>query len=684
MFFTRRTTATAKMDHRQSVGPRLESLEPRRMLDAAAVDAVDPTPAEFVQNVGQWDADVHYIYRTGSTAVAATAEGLSFVGLGADDAPAETVDIRFDGAEAVAPTGLDIQPGRFNYHVGSDASRWVDGARAFGTLAYEGLYDGIDLLVSGQPATLKYEYHLDAGADASQIALRFDGAEDVYLDESGALHVDLGDGELIDDAPIAYQDINGVRVAVDSAFVIADDGAVSFALGDVDPTAELVIDPILAWGSYMGLDNVDATLAITRDAGNALYAVGSTLSIGWVTGGWDVIYGGNGDGFVIKYTRKTVRLWTTYVGGSQADEATGVTVSPGGRVYVVGWTESAGWTSGTAIDQTYNGARDAFVLRMRQTGKFVWSGYLGGTGLDEATGVDASINEAVHVSGLTNSAGWITKGPDTTYGGNQDGFYARLWIDGQTLRGSYLGGTQADSALSVVADNRLPGNDILVCGNTQSAGWTLRGVDLTLSGTQDGFLAKFASGGRLIWSRYLGRTGVEEANSVTVGINNRIYVGGTTTSTPWPAGGWNTTYNGNTDGYVFAMRTTGAHMWSTYVGGTNLDDVQGLTTDANGNVYAAGYTSSAGWVSGGWATVFSGGTFDGFIVRFSANGVYGWSSYLGGLGADQAFGVAADRFVGAHVVGQTGSVGWIGGGWDNTLGSANTGGLDGFTLWAKG
>ena len=646
-------------------GPALETLEPRRMLDAAALDA----PAEFIQNLGQWDSDIHYLYRGQSANVAFTDQGLSFAGLQQTGANvlAEAVNVRFDGARAVAPTGLNQTGGRFNYHVGANAAAWVSGAQAFATVAYYGLYDGIDLFVTGGAANLKYEYHLAPGADPSDILARYDGAENVFVDSAGALHVDLGAGELIDDAPFTYQDINGVRVAVDSAFVVADDGSVRFALGAYDASVALVIDPAVGWGAYQGGDDQDDSYAVAMDAYNCVYAAGWTYSAGWVTGGFDTTYGGNGDAFVMKYSRNGTRLWTTYLGGTEHDIAYGVTVSNAGRVYVVGETESAGWTSGGVGDHSYNSGSDAFVARLRRTGAHVWSGYLGGSARDRADAVACGANEAIHIAGETFSAGWIAKGPDTTYAGGGDGFYTRMWFNGKTLRGSYLGGTNSDVGEGVAVDNR---GDVIVCGNTTSTGWVVKGKDTSYGGGDgDGFVTKFAAGGRHVWSRYLGAGLWDQAFHVAIGKSNRIIVTGRNYDLPAV----------DSDAVVYCMKTTGQDIWSSAIGGANgHENGLGVAVDGLGDVYVVGWTGSTGWTVGGADTTHNGNN-DGFVARFNAAGTLLWSSFFGGTGNDYGQAVTPDSYNGVHIVGQTNSSGWLTGGFDSTQSGFN----DGFTLWTK-
>src|SRR5690606_25775271 len=109
----------------------------------------------------------------------------------------------------------------------------------------------------------------------------------------------------------------------------------------------------------------------------------------------------------------------------------------------------------------------------------------------------------------------------------------------------------------------------------------------------------------------------------------------------------------------------GSHAWSTYLGG-DQDEGFGVATDANGNVYAVGLSKTAGWVSGGWDTVFDGtGYFggDGYIVKLAPAGDHLWSSYIG----DMANAVTVDNDGNPLVVGTTTSSGWTSGGWNTVF-----------------
>ena len=307
------------------------------------------------------------------------------------------------------------------------------------------------------------------------------------------------------------------------------------------------------------------------------------------------------------------------------------------------------------------------MARLRRTGAHVWSGYLGGSARDRADAVACGANEAIHIAGETFSAGWIAKGPDTTYAGGGDGFYTRMWFNGKTLRGSYLGGTNSDVGEGVAVDNR---GDVIVCGNTTSTGWVVKGKDTSYGGGDgDGFVTKFAAGGRHVWSRYLGAGLWDQAFHVAIGKSNRIIVTGRNYDLPAV----------DSDAVVYCMKTTGQDIWSSAIGGANgHENGLGVAVDGLGDVYVVGWTGSTGWTVGGADTTHNGNN-DGFVARFNAAGTLLWSSFFGGTGNDYGQAVTPDSYNGVHIVGQTNSSGWLTGGFDSTQSGFN----DGFTLWTK-
>jgi len=700
---TERRTATneARSIH-VSAGPIVESLEARLLLSGTAaheaIELFHITPAVFIENQGQWaDSSVRFVHRGQGANIAHTDSGPVFelfreVASGEDDAkdaaalagvptgefdaePARLQRLRFsatfDGANAVTPIGLEPSQTRFNFFVG-DPSEWRENVPSYEIVAYEGLYDGIDLHTWGRRDHLKYEFHVAPGADFSQIRVSYSGIEALTIDEAGTLHVRLpGDrGEVVDEAPYIYQVGGGEQVEVPGVYRLVDADTYAFEIaGAYDPTQPLIIDPDLDWSSYLGAGGEDRGHDIAVDAGGNVLVTGTTYSSGWVSGGWDeTLSGGAWDGFVVKLSASGGHLWSSYLGGSGEDGGYGVAADAAGNALVTGQTMSSGWVSG-GWDTNHGGGYDGFLVKLSPSGGHLWSSYLGGGSDDRASGIALDATGSVLVTGYTTTSGWVSGGWDTSYGGDYDAFVVKLSASGEHLWSSYVGDSAWEQGYGIAAD--AAGNALLT-GYTWSLALASGGRQTSLGGT-DAFVVKLSATGGHLWSRYLGGSGHDRGYGIAADLAGNALVTGTTGSPGWTSGGWQTSFGGDYDGFVVKLSAAGGHLWSSYLGGGSTDGGWGVTTDAAGRALVTGQTMSSGWVSGGWDTGI-GGVKDAFVVKLGAAGGHLWSSYLGGGDPDGGQGIAADDAGNALVTGWTWSSGWVSGGWDTTYG----GGVDGF------
>ncbi len=176
---------------------------------------------------------------------------------------------------------------------------------------------------------------------------------------------------------------------------------------------------------------------------------------------------------------------------------------------------------------------------------------------------------------------------------------------------TYLGGSSDDYGRGIALDGS---GNIYVTGDTQSVSWVSGGWDSVIGGPQDAFVAKLNSSGTQLWSTYVGGTSAEIGYGIAVDGSGNAYVTGRTQSSGWVSGGFLTTYaGGSNDAFIIKFSTSGLHVWSSYLGGGDVDFGYGIAV--NGNVYVAGTTGSGGWVSGGWDTVFN--SQDGYVVQIS-------------------------------------------------------------------
>ena len=632
---------------------RLEPLEDRRLLSAGGVETAEQamevfgiSPALFVENQGQWeDASVQYAFFGDGANVLHTDTGPVFQLFRREaieetdptddpfeaqalwEEPAQVVteqaqfSVCFDGALAVDPIGLDQSEAVHNYIIG-DQVNWRSGVPTFETVGYEGLYEGIDLYTWGRRDSLKYEFHVAPGSDYRQIQVSYDGVDGLWLDEAGALHIETALGELVDDAPYIYQEIGGQTVEVLGKFELVDDDTYTFTVtSDYDPTVELIVDPDLAWSTYLGGFSDESGQGIAVDTSNNILVTGSTFSWGWVSGGFNEGLNGFWDAFVVKLAPTGNHLWSTYLGGSSYDWGHGIAVDALGNILVTGDTTSSDWVSG-GFDTNLSESAAGFVAKLTPTGDPLWSTYLNGTwAMDVA--VDASGNALV-----------TGKRPT-------DAFVTKLSPDGGHLWSSYLGASSNEYGYGIAVDT--VGNAV-VTGYTSASGWVSGGFDMSFNGgPTDAFVVKLDPAGGHLWSTYLGGGGRDWGTDIAVDASDNIVVtdingGAVTKLSPTGQHLWSTSVGGEglgiaadafgnvlvtgrtDDAFIAKLSQEGDHIWTTSFGGSNKDGGNDIVVDGAGNALATGYTYSADWVSDGWDTVFN-GSEDAFVVKIGDAGV---------------------------------------------------------------
>ncbi|HEX9709691.1 MAG TPA: SBBP repeat-containing protein [Candidatus Thermoplasmatota archaeon] len=193
--------------------------------------------------------------------------------------------------------------------------------------------------------------------------------------------------------------------------------------------------------------------------------------------------------------------------------------------------------------------------------------------------------------------------------------------------------------------------------NLPSGAWPSH--DDTLNGTTDAFVAALdPTGSTLRWATYLGGASTDLAYAVAASPNGTVYVSGRTYSTDFPTtpGAADRSYTGfYGDGFVTAFNETGGLLWSTFLGGTSLDDVTALAVGADGTVFAGGYTQSLDFPTTN--QVWDGsanGMQDAFVVALGAGGgALRYGTYLGGAANDSVEAIAVDTSGGATVYGTT-------------------------------
>src|SRR2546426_1499681 len=180
-------------------------------------------------------------------------------------------------------TGLEELPGKANYFVGNDPTRWRASVPTYAKVRYDDLYPGVDLVYYGNQRQLEYDFVVRPGAEPTRIVLHFQGADRLEVDAQGDLVLYAAGHAIRQRKPVIYQEVDGVRKEIRGGYVLKNHHQVGFRLAAYDATRPLVIDPVLVYSTYLGGTGVDSAFGIAVDAAGSAYVTGETLSTDFPT-----------------------------------------------------------------------------------------------------------------------------------------------------------------------------------------------------------------------------------------------------------------------------------------------------------------------------------------------------------------------------------------------------------------
>lgn len=267
-----------------------------------------------------------------------------------------------------------------------------------------------------------------------------------------------------------------------------------------------------------------------------------------------------------------------------------------------------------------------------------YSTWLGGPEYDEGAAVAVDPAGNAYVTG--NSSHGLPYTTRLTAGG--DIFVAKFSPDGSKLLYATLVGFGHPQGIAVDRE----GNACVV-GFTQDTGFpTTNAVQSAhAGGASDVFVIKLDASGGLVFCTYLGGLDDEEGTSIAIGDNGDVFVAGFTRSADFPTkNSFQPTLGGFANGFIARLTSTGSELvFSTFLGGTGFDSVEGMVLDQAGNVCVAGRTTSEDFpLRNPFQAVLKGGV-DAFAAKLKGDGsALLLSTYIGGDGADAAESVAVD------------------------------------------
>jgi uncharacterized repeat protein (TIGR01451 family) len=361
-------------------------------------------------------------------------------------------------------------------------------------------------------------------------------------------------------------------------------------------------------------------------------------------------------------------VYSTYFGGNGDDLGSSLAVDGSNNIYISGTTGSTNFpTQGPAFPNN-QGLSDIFVTKINAAGSaIVYSTYVGGSGLDRSAGlaIDASGNTYVvgRVGDTSIDFPTTTGALAPTYrGGDFDGVVFKLNAAGNALiYSTFVGGEDNDSTEGIAVDSS---GNAYITGGTRSSGFpvTSSGFQSFRAGDTDAYFSKLnSSGSAMLYSTMLGGISTDRGSGVVVDSAGNAYVAGYASSPDFPTQNAFQGFSGGSfDAFIAKIdpSASGAAslLFSTYLGGVGDDKAYGIAIEGGGNsVYVTGQTSSNNFPVLSPVQPAFGGSFDAFITKISSTGTKVYATYLGGTGDDRGSGIAVNSAGEAYATGFTSS-----------------------------
>lgn len=609
-------------------------------------------PASFIPNMGQMSSAARYIYKSKGNSAFLTADGLVMaIARNADGGHgviADVLKIQFEGGDpAAAFTGLDPVDGITNYLMGNNPSVWITGVQTFKKVVWSAVYPGIDVVFYGSPDGLEFDFLLRPGARPDTIRMQFSGCDRLEQNAQGNLTIAVGGVSITLQKPNISQTKDGIRREISSGFRIISDKVAALELGAYDDCMELLIDPVIAFSTYLGGNEQapgEGAYGVVVDKDGSTYVAGYTSALDFpVKNALQPTLRGTTNAFIAKFSNNGRKLvYSTYLGGSNVDFSSGIALDAQGNVYLSGYTSSTDFPVVNAFQSVLRGKQNAFVTKLNKAGNnIVYSTYLGGSAMDAANGIAVDSAGAVFVTGSTSSVDFpVRNAVQPVINGSINAFITRLSPAGNSLiYSTYLGGSLQDTGNSVALSRD---GSAYITGFTDSPDMPVKNAFqprlANAQGIRDAFVAKLnATGNSIDYCTYLGGSLDDFGSAIAVDSQGSAFVAGTTFSNDFPVlNALQPGLLGIANCFITRFAPDGKSLvFSTYLGGSGYDYGNAIALGTQGDIQVSGATTSANFpLQNALQPVYSGNT-DAFISTLSADGsALKFSSFLGGTNAD--------------------------------------------------
>ena len=354
-------------------------------------------------------------------------------------------------------------------------------------------------------------------------------------------------------------------------------------------------------------------------------------------------------------------VYSTFLGGSARDEGWAIAADAEGNTYLTGVTWS---TNFPVLNPVHNhhandgNQKDVFIAKLNTAGELVYATYFGGEQSEEGNSITVDAAGNVYVTGQTFSPDLpMFNAWQPTFGGDEDAYVLKLDPTGQLLWATFIGGSESEEANTVAVD---PNGRVYIGGEVYSDDYPLLNPWSSAvfgEDDEDAFISIFDNDGQLVYSTYISAPHRDQIFRMAVNAQGIVYATGMTSSPDFPlVHPIQSQYGGNWDD-AFVLKFDPWHnkmLYSTFLGGGGHDEGWGIDIDKNGNAYITGHTTSGNFPVTNAVQPWLGGEADVFVTKINSGGdTLLYSTYIGGTKVDRAWGLTLDTLGNVYITGET-------------------------------
>ena len=409
----------------------------------------------------------------------------------------------------------------------------------------------------------------------------------------------------------------------------------------------------LFYSSYFGGSVLDETVKIHQGRDQSLYVTGYTYSNDFPlhSPGNQTAWNGWCDIFLMKWNLSTRKLlFSVLIGGSMIDRPLDMVVNQNHEIFLTGYTYSNNFpTSDEAYQKQNKGKKDIFCLKLNEGGtEIIFSTLVGGVGDDQASSIAVDNMKSIVITGSTKSEDFpVSPGAHQRFlNGPSDVFFLKLNPRGShILHSSYIGGPSEDEAEALVIGNE---NTIYIAGSTFSNSFLTHyresSAGETLSG--DVFLFEIHPNTyKVFLCSMFGGSSLERVAALSMDSKGFLWLGGNTFSSDFYSDTSKTSPDSTFPAiFLCSWDSIKKRVAQTYLfSGNQKDFLRSMFLYDDYSIYLAGLTFSKDLIpKTDFFAPHGNEAGDGFLLRFNLlSSELEFATYWGGEGFDEITSICA-------------------------------------------